>query len=276
MFQVGQLYRRRSDIHGKYGGQQQGGISTPPDQPFIFLFTGTEGEAHGYEDGDADDGTFHYFGEGQVGDMAFVRGNKAILEHAQHGKSMLLFRTRGKGKRVRYAGEYGLSDWEYREAPDSKGTMRQAIVFKLVPIDADENLIEEVPPPLHQSLGQLRERAMAAATVSDTKIGPGRQRTYYQRTKAVRDYVLARADGVCENCEELAPFHRKDGSPYLEPHHIRRISDGGPDHPAYVAGICPNCHREIHHGLDGAEINHTLGEKITLKEEEEGLGPHFC
>jgi hypothetical protein len=39
-YELGRTYSRRKDIHGKFGGQQQGGISTPADIPFIFLFTG--------------------------------------------------------------------------------------------------------------------------------------------------------------------------------------------------------------------------------------------
>ena len=39
-FEVAKLYSRRRDIHEVYGGQQQGGICTPQNAPFIFLFTG--------------------------------------------------------------------------------------------------------------------------------------------------------------------------------------------------------------------------------------------
>jgi hypothetical protein len=42
MFEVGRVYNRRLEIHQPYGGQRQGGISTPRDWPFIFLFTGEE------------------------------------------------------------------------------------------------------------------------------------------------------------------------------------------------------------------------------------------
>ncbi len=94
-----------------------------------------------------------------------------------------------------------------------------------------------------------------AAKVDGGGAKTGSPQSYYERSKAVRDYVLARANRVCESCERSAPFMRKDGSPYLEPHHIRRVSDGGPDHPSWVAAVCPNCHREIHHRKDGAAIN---------------------
>jgi hypothetical protein len=38
----------------------------------------------------------------------------------------------------------------------------------------------------------------------------------------------------------------------LEPHHIRRLGDGGPDDPRFMGAVCPNCHREIHHGDNAA------------------------
>jgi 5-methylcytosine-specific restriction protein A len=93
------------------------------------------------------------------------------------------------------------------------------------------------------------------------------KRLYRARSAAVRKYVLARADGACEVCGDQAPFSRRDGTPYLEPHHTRRLSDGGPDHPRWVAAICPNCHREIHHGAEGEEKNRTLQARLAELEE---------
>jgi hypothetical protein len=79
MFVQGQLYRRRA-LHEHLGGQRQGGISTPAGVPIILLFTGEGGEEYGYSDGWAEDGIFHYTGEGQIGDMTFVRGI-LLFEH---------------------------------------------------------------------------------------------------------------------------------------------------------------------------------------------------
>lgn len=56
MFVKGEVYRRR-DLHALYGGQQQGGISTPSIHPIIFLFTSPLGEEYGYSDGWQKDGT---------------------------------------------------------------------------------------------------------------------------------------------------------------------------------------------------------------------------
>jgi 5-methylcytosine-specific restriction protein A len=71
MFVPGQIYRRR-DLHHQFGGQQQGGISTPSRFPIILLFTGDSGARYGYHDGWQADGLFLYTGEGQRGDMHFV------------------------------------------------------------------------------------------------------------------------------------------------------------------------------------------------------------
>ena len=64
MFIQGHVYRR-SELHDRYGGQRQGGISTPSQHQFILLFTGESGEQHGYADDWSADGLFFYTGEGQ-------------------------------------------------------------------------------------------------------------------------------------------------------------------------------------------------------------------
>ena len=73
---------------------------------------------------------------------------------------------------------------------------------------------------------------------------------------------LARAAGPCESCGKPAPFLRKNGNPYLEPHHFLRLADEGPDHPRWVGAVCPACHREIHHGVDGHAKNLALKQKL--------------
>ena len=90
-FDIGQTYRRQTDIHDVYGGGRQSGISPSADHPFIFIFSGSTGEAFGYEDGWQEaEQTFLYSGEGQLGDMDFIRGtlpNKgraAIPRSASH------------------------------------------------------------------------------------------------------------------------------------------------------------------------------------------------
>ena len=119
------------------------------------------------------------------------------------------------------------------------------------------------------TLDELRKRAYAA--VGDAPGTPEKGiRNVYQRSRDVRDYVLARARGTCESCNGPAPFVRKNGTPYLEPHHTRRLSDGGPDDPRWVGAVCPTCHRKIHHGANGSEFNQLLQRR--LQEIENTLG----
>ena len=86
-FEVGRVYNRRIHIHGRFGGQQQGGIITPAQHPIVIIITGEEGLAHGYADRYRDDGVFEYFGEGQVGDMQLRAGNRAVAEHSVQGRT---------------------------------------------------------------------------------------------------------------------------------------------------------------------------------------------
>jgi 5-methylcytosine-specific restriction endonuclease McrA len=89
----------------------------------------------------------------------------------------------------------------------------------------------------------------------------------YKRSSAVREYALARADGTCELCGEDAPFLNKTGDPYLEVHHVNELSDGGADDPSIVGAVCPSCHKEIHYGKHGDELNEKLRERL-----QDGLG----
>lgn len=257
-FEVGRVYNRRGDIHARFDGQQQGGIITPAKHPLVIIITGEEGIQHGYSDRLRDDGVFEYFGEGQRGDMTLTKGNKAIVDHSANGKSLLLFKKTKAG--LRFEGEMVCEAYHFERAPDQTGADREAIVFELRTLESVAEIVEGQTNGKPTDLNALLGRALVAASVGKTSVAGAR--TVYQRSADVRNYVLARANGACEGCEKPAPFIRKDGSPYLEPHHIRRVSDGGPDHPAFVIALCPTCHRRVHAGHDGTEYNASLLERM--------------
>lgn len=265
-FEPGRAYTRRTDIHARFKGQQQGGIITPARHNLIIIMTGEAGLDHGYADRWRDDGVFEYYGEGQKGDMPMVRGNRAIANHAKDGKDLLLFEKQYPSRTLRFRGQMVCEGWHYSQSPDTQGIIRQAIVFELRPLEAVIDAVE-TSEVVTADLATLRARAYAAAA-SSVPVGQV-QRTIYQRSRDVRDYVLARCKGKCEGCGQAAPFLRSDGTPYLEPHHIRRASDGGPDDPRFVIGLCPNCHRRVHSGQDGASYNTMLLNKMKTLE----IGP---
>jgi len=133
-----------------------------------------------------------------------------------------------------------------------------ANIRALVLEGAQEAMVEAIEKVLPESEEDLRPLALAAASLSvegETRLV---SQTYHHRSAVVRKYACARADGVCESCRQPSPFARKNGKPYLEVHHIESLADNGPDHPDRVVALCPNCHREVHYGADGAKKNEAL------------------
>jgi hypothetical protein len=75
----------------------------------------------------------------------------------------------------------------------------------------------------------------------------------WERDRKVRDAALRRAAGKCEFCKQRG-FKMVGGGTYLETHHVIPLSEGGADSEANVAALCPNDHREAHHGERREEI----------------------
>lgn len=148
--EIGDTVRRRA-IHDAYGGQRQGGISTPISIPDIIVITSQEsGSRHGYDayEGLQEDGSFAYTGEGQYGPQKFERGNAAIRDSAQDGRPLRLFTKHGV--MVTYVGEFTTGEPAYRleTIPDSDGNPREGIIFNLVPVEADVEALEAGPQRL--------------------------------------------------------------------------------------------------------------------------------
>lgn len=262
-FVIGRYYNRQADIHGQYGGNKQSGISASAQAPFVFLFTGGTGKAHGYHDG-WDGDVFRYYGEGQSGDMTLTKGNKALLEHSLRGKTLLLFQSHGKGQPVSYVGEFVCAGHEWIADKDGAGQNRQAVIFHLTRSNVDG---DDICPTtlIEKPLKALRVQAYAAAKISDPKV---REIQIRKRCSIIKAYALKRANGKCECCGLEAPFLTKHGVPYLEVHHIKKLSDYGLDSPDNVAALTPNCHRNIHQGADGHERDEKLSRIIKEKESE--------
>jgi len=266
----GRLYTRK-ELIDLYGGQLQGGIWTPTDFPVIFIFTGESGEAYGYKDGWSADGSFSYTGEGQKGPMEFIRGNKAIRDHKENGEDIFLFEDNKKDKGVRFIGMFECDTWDYIECLDfEKKDMRQGIVFNLFPVssarEVDNDTDTSVVALKKETLEQLRAKAIKSSMMTGQRKESDSKNSWFKRSEDVKKYVLQRANGICESCDKPAPFMKKNGEPYLEPHHTKRLADEGPDHPQWVGAICPTCHRRIHSGVDGKALNQTLMVKLELKE----------
>lgn len=117
---------------------------------------------------------------------------------------------------------------------------------------------------LGANIDELRKVASLRARPHATQ--KDRKAIYRARSKAIRLYVLCRANGSCESCTAPAPFRTANGSPYIEPHHTTRLADDGPDHPAHVIGLCPNCHRRAHYAKDAEVFNGSLIKRLATLE----------
>lgn len=115
-------------IHDRFGGNRQSGISPSANFPYIFIFTGAQGQQHGYKDGWDNPNVFSYTGEGQSGDMQFIKGNLALKDHKENGKRVFLFQYVASGM-VKFISELIVFDVDYFETIDSQKKLRQGIRF---------------------------------------------------------------------------------------------------------------------------------------------------
>lgn len=87
-----------------------------------------------------------------------------------------------------------------------------------------------------------------------------------KRDPVVKAWILENAKGVCEACDNEAPFEDDDGRAFLEVHHVEFLADGGPDIVENAVAICPNCHRRLHHGRDRLEFKEMVLNKVNRLE----------
>ncbi len=214
-FEVGALYNRQKQIHGVFGGQQQGGISTPKEHPLVIAFTGEAGASHGYHDFWDDDEVFHYFGEGQVGDMKYVAGNRAIGEHVKDGKTLVVFQMMGKGRPYRYLGRFMCqSSYVQPGTPDREGQPRSAIVFRLRSLEASLGLA-----------ASEKDQAEIDAAINDVGATSARRETEV-RTK--QRLFRERLIGVEKGCrltgiEDLRFLRASHIKPWADSTHSERV-----------------------------------------------------
>lgn len=98
---------------------------------------------------------------------------------------------------------------------------------------------EQIEQSVQQLLTQIDE--LDKSTEIRTSL-----RQQFIRSEKIREYARLRSNGICELCENPAPFRDKFNRPFLETHHIIFLSQGGQDSVENVAALCPNCHRKIH------------------------------
>lgn len=235
------------------------------------------------EDGWNADGFYHFRGERQ---MHFVRGNRAVRDHARDGKLLLLFEEASPGGRsmkerawrfvgpMECAGHYcapsqsGKAAIIFRLAPLSSWSSRQPVLLG-GPYRSSQLPCSDFPPiiGLHPLAFLASRRDAIGARAERARRGyPGSAGDWSARSLRVQGYVHERACGFCELCGRPAPFVDLGGGPCLEVHYVLRPYDSGVDPVHFLAACCPECHSRIHRSSDGRNRDAALTRKIALLE----------
>lgn len=201
--------------------------------------------------------TLHYTGMGTEGDQSreYLQ-NKTLDESNKNGVEVHLFEVYHQ-KEYTYRGVVKLAADPYQsKQTDSTNQLRKVWIFPLklvndaAPIPEQdfnhaeqkrENVVKRVAKKLSDE--DLSKRAQNESTTPGTIEVKSKR---YQRNHYLVELVNRRANGVCQLCDQAAPFTRKDGTPYLEVHHIVALADGGADSLENTVALCPNCHRKMH------------------------------
>ncbi|MGI4858962.1 MAG: HNH endonuclease [Janthinobacterium lividum] len=129
-------------------------------------------------------------------------------------------------------------------------------VFKLHELAAFDKISSTLDYQVTKSLADSREarvkRLAQAGVIPEQQIV---LRRVFKRNPDVIAETLLRANGICDGCNQVAPFLRFDGRPYLEVHHRLPLAAGGTDTIENAIALCPNCHRERHYGAKYQEIS---------------------
>lgn len=131
---------RRTELHRRFGGREQGGISPSRKTPNVFVITAERGKNFGYiYDGwSSDDGFFHYTGEGQSGDQQMTQGNRAVHDHEDPSDPRELHLLVAEGTDLEYIGQFRYHDHYAADAPDvDRNETRKVIVFRLEQLTGD-------------------------------------------------------------------------------------------------------------------------------------------
>lgn len=197
----------------------------------------------------------HYTGMGQEGDQSLgFAQNKTLYESGSNGVAVHLFEV-FTPKVYTYIGEVKLASSAYSDTQvDALGNARLVWVF---PVQLKAGALPEIPEAALDELKELKEKQIRR--LSDEQVAEQARRTgrrhvgqrsvqaiQHQRSPWVAEHAKRRANGRCELCGDPAPFERKDGTAYLETHHIIWLARDGEDTVENTVALCPNCHRRMH------------------------------
>lgn len=202
------------------------------------------------------DGRIHYTGMGQTGNQSLnFMQNKTLNESNLNNISVYLFEV-FKSTEYTFAGEVKLVAEPYKEnEKDKDGNNRIVYRFPLEIISESylplKNIIEETEVIKENKVRKNTKDEIAELAKKNSNLNKGKRLSrlvkskVYERDPYIRDFVKSIANGICQLCEQIAPFE-VNGEPYLHVHHIEYLAKGGEDTIENSIAVCPNCHDRIH------------------------------
>jgi 5-methylcytosine-specific restriction enzyme A len=198
---------------------------------------------------------FHFTGAGLRGSQELTKLNKVLLESNKTNTELFLFKRIYDKHTYVYEGKVELSGAPIQEEQDDiDGIKRKVWVFHLkmisdetIPLTSEVNFLKEQDRSLEKAAKSTDEELLqrlnkSSSTVETKKVIS----VIYPRNADVVIYTLRRAKGFCQLCRNPAPFIKKDGTQYLETHHIQWLSKEGSDTIQNTVALCPNCHKKMH------------------------------
>lgn len=200
-----------------------------------------------------------YTGMGLNGDQSLdFNQNKTLNESPVNGVQVFLF-EQFKVNEYTYLGSVELIKEPYTEQqPGQNGQLRTVYIFPLK-LKAGERYIDQDAVKTWQENKQKQAKKLTIAELEKRALKSNAQSNEYKttvkqyaRNEYVVEYAKRLANGICQLCDQPAPFKDKKGSPYLETHHIQWLARGGEDTIYNTVALCSNCHKRMH-VLDAAE-----------------------
>lgn len=282
--QVGEEHPNRTAIRDTYGGNGVAGILRFPGDDAVNAFSDEEGP---YADEPPDPiAPFEYRGDGRQGHQKLVRGNK-MLDTARRERRAVRFWYRPAGGSFSFVTWVAVLDRAQVWALDDNKEQRLEYTFLVVAVPDpdsmtwpahvldrlnDRSITDQPPPPVPaiadadtsvraRSYGDYVE-SFGDEPVSGVTQSPATKasRNNYRRSRRARDAVLIRAANRCENdrCTGMPADTTPAGTAILEVDHVDDLALGGPDHPARMIALCPNCHATKTRGRHRAALRRHL------------------
>lgn len=215
-----------------------------------------------------EDDVLHYTGMGTKGNQSIdSTQNKTLAQSQNNGVSIHLFEV-FVDQEYFYRGIVALCNDPYFERqPDERGMARDVCVFPLrlkshsAPIDREylsKAFSKKSKKAKRLTDNEVLDRAKNASTRTGFRTTSSKQ---YNRNPWVAEHAKRAAQGICQLCENPAPFKDEHGEPFLETHHIKWMAKGGMDTIENTIALCPNCHRRMHILNDASDIQLLITKK---------------